>query len=491
MTMKQWIKIWVPRALLALAALALFCVLARVGWLYLRYNWTLVTFPYSVDYGEGPILDQVLRLAHFENIYARNLEAMPYTVSNYPPGYLVAQLPFAWIFGPAFWYGRAISSLSVLAAVLFIALTLYSITHDWLAAAAGGLTLFAVPYILHWSPFNRVDSLALGLSWAGLFVITRWPGTRKGLIWSAILLTAAIFTRQSSGLAAPFAAFIWLLYQKPRRRAFHLAAWVAGMGLAVFILISLITRGGFFFNIVTANVNRFNWETVQNYADAIWEHMPYFVVGSGLFLAGAVWLRVKSWWLAGPYLLGAALVSITIGKAGSNVNYLFELSAAFSLAAGALIAIPGKRWWLRIVPILALAWQIGTLYDWTEKDYFNWAYTRATEERAAIAQLQKAVHEVDGPVLADEFMGLVPLDGRKLYFQPFEFKQLAEAKVWNEDNFIQDIRDQKFAMILIYDPPSWNSFNERWTRRQQLSIAANYIETGRFADTIIYEPFEK
>jgi len=50
-----------------------------------------------------------------------------------------------------------------------------------------------------------------------------------------------------------------------------------------------------------------------------------------------------------PVLVGGTISAITIGKAGSNVNYLFEFSAGISLVAGALIAAPGKRfWWLKI-----------------------------------------------------------------------------------------------------------------------------------------------
>jgi hypothetical protein len=40
----------------------------------------------------------------------------------------------------------------------------------------------------------------------------------------------------------------------------------------------------------------------------------------------------QAWWLATPYLLASAASAVTIGKDGSNVNYLFELSAAWSLS---------------------------------------------------------------------------------------------------------------------------------------------------------------
>ena len=42
--------------------------------------------------------------------------------------------------------------------------------------------------------------------------------------------------------------------------------------------------------------------------------------------------------LAAPYALGAVLSALTIGKVGSNVNYLLELCAASSLAGGIVVA---------------------------------------------------------------------------------------------------------------------------------------------------------
>jgi hypothetical protein len=487
--MSKWENIGLPRILVGLAAIVLFIYIGRAAWLFARYNWNVIVFPYNVDYGEGPILDQVIRLAHFQNIYRKDLATPPYTISNYPPLYLLLQVPFAWSFGPAFWYGHAISFLSMLAAGLFIILTLQVLTGDWLSAAIGGFTLFAIPYILHWSPFCRVDSLALGLSMAGLYIVTRWSDQRRGLILSAVLLSATVYTRQSYALAAPFAAFVWLLRTPPRRKAFELALWTGGICLGLFLVLNILTGGGFYFNIVTANVNQFFWNTVQDYRHAIWEHMPYLVVGSLAFILLAVWWRVKSWWLVAPYLLGATLSAITIGKDGSNVNYLFELSAAFSLVAGAIIAASGRWWWLKAGLILLLAYQVNGLYGWTYQDYYRDVTRRVTDDRVMIEQLAKAVHEANGPVLADEFMGLVVLDGRPLVFQPFEFKQLAIAGLWNQKPFLDTIEKQEYGLILLYNPPSWDSRHARWTDEQLAAISSKYISVQNYADTLIYTPY--
>jgi hypothetical protein len=486
----MWQKVtkWLPRLALILAGLVIAWSLGRSLWMYLEYNWKTVTFPYSVDYGEGPVLDQVMRMAKFQNIYLPNPTQIPYTISNYPPLYHMVQVPFAWIFGPAYWYGRSISFLSILAAAVFIILTLQVITKDWLASVLGGATLLALPYILHWSPFCRVDSLALGVSWAGLFVLVRWPDNRQALILGAALLTAAIFTRQSYALAAPFAAFIWLVSQKPRLQAFKLAAWVAGMSLAAFLVLMLTSKGGFYFNIITSNVNQFYWNTVKDYAKAIWEHMPYLVISSGLFIVLAPFFHVRSWWLAAPYLLAGTASAVTIGKAGSNVNYLYEFSAGLAFMAGAILAAAGKKWWSKAILILLLAVQVAYIYPWTRDNWYQWVMSRVDNERATIGVLQNYVHDAEGPVLADEFMGLVVLDNRQLVFQPFEFKQLSIAEVWDETPFIQDLNAHKFDLILLYAPYSWDSRHERWTQNQLDAIGNNYRMVDIQAQTIVLKP---
>ena len=87
-----------------------------------------------------------------------------------------------------------------------------------------------------------------------------------------------------------------------------------------------------------------------------------------------------------PYLAGAVLSRLTIGKVGSNMNYLIELGAAVSLSLGAL-----------------LAWQ----------------------------RPRRAAYTVVAALLA--------LDGRPLHFQPFEMTQLAWAGRWDQRPFLHEI----------------------------------------------------
>ena len=74
-------KTWIPRLLVGIAALVALYFLGRSTLYFIYYNWKTDTFPYSVDYGEGPILDQVMRLSKFQNIYKTDIEHLPFTVA--------------------------------------------------------------------------------------------------------------------------------------------------------------------------------------------------------------------------------------------------------------------------------------------------------------------------------------------------------------------------------------------------------------------------
>ena len=161
-------------------------------------------------------------------------------------------------------------------------------THDWVAGVIGGLLLLAVPYVQYWSLLNRIDLLALVLSWAALFVLVRFADRRWGIALAAALLTASIFTRQSYALAAPFGGFVWLLVGRQWRKALQLALITGGAALGLFLLLNLLSWGGFYLNVVTANVNPFNWDTVQYHYEELYGN-GFFLILVALFFSAVGW----------------------------------------------------------------------------------------------------------------------------------------------------------------------------------------------------------
>ena len=469
----------------ATAMLLLFLSLATV--MFSVHAALAVFHPYPLDYGEAPLVDQAMRLAARQNIYRSDLSSPPYTISNYPPLYVLSLIPSVWLFGPNFWAGRAISLSCSLASATFLMLIIYAHTKDRVAAITTGMLFLSIPYVVGWSPLARVDMLALACSTGGLYLLARWPTARWSTIGSALLLVAAIYTRQSYALAAPLAAFVWLLTHD-WRRAVGLAAMVGGLALILFLILNALTRGGFYFNVVTANVNEFGIERLEWNLRRLRDAAPFLLLVGGAFLVLAPG-RVRLWPLLVPYLVGAALSSVTIGKIGSNVNYFLELSAALSLVAGAIVAWTHKHHWRRAVLLVLLTLQIGHLMQITLDEYAGRLRGRR-ESLKEIRELEEIVADADGPVLADEYMGLITLQGRPLYIQPFEVTQLANAGLWDQTPLIESIRDKEFPIIMIHYFPEYPVYKERWTPEMLSAITRAYVPAELLGDTRVYRPFE-
>jgi hypothetical protein len=455
--------------------------------LFLRHGWQALSFAYPLNYGEGPLLDQSVRLAAFENIYRTDLSAPPYVIANYPPLFMLAQVPFVWLFGPAMWYGRLISLVSVAAVALFVGLTLHALTRDRLASLAGALIFPAMPYVVRWSSLSRVDSLGLALSWAGLFIVARWPQKRWSVFVSALLLVAAVYTRQTYILAAPLAAFVWLASQGQRRRALQTAAIAGGACLLLFAVLNISTGEGFFLNTVTANLNDFRWERVSLNALGALLACPVLLLSSLALLLLTPRKGNGAWWLVAPYLIASIPTAVLVGKVGSDVNYLLELSAALGLATGAFIAWQRRRPRLRIALIALLAVQMLALTQ--SSRVASGLQNYVIDQRAEVAQLSRMVASADGPVLTDDYMGLLPERGKRIYFQPFEMTQLARDGDWDQRPFVENIANEKFPLIMIWSPPFAREIKQdRWTPRMLEEIRNHYERQGRIADMVIYQP---
>ncbi|UCC63153.1 MAG: glycosyltransferase family 39 protein [Anaerolineae bacterium] len=483
--MKRWLELLRPYVQDG-AEIMLLLFLAVAAVLYGLHVFLAVLHRYPLDYGEAPLVDQAMRLASGQNIYRADLSSPPYTVSNYPPLYPLALAPLVKLFGPSLVAGRLVSILCALASAFFLAQIVYVPSQDRTASLTTGLIFLAFPYVVGWSKLARVDLLALAFSTAGLYAAVRWPATRRGLVVSGLLLVAAIYTRQSYALAAPLAAFVWL-WAHDRRYAIALAALVGGLSLLFFLALNIVTGGGFFFNLVTANVNEFRLDQLERWLRDVGHAIPILLVLGGVFLFFA-FRRVKSWSLVVPYLIGALLSALTIGKIGSNVNYFLEFSAALSLVAGAFLVWSRERPWLRSAALILLALQVGLLMQATLRGPVESLKWRIKQPERYFTDLEWIVESADGPVLADEFMGILTLQDKLLYIQPFEVTQLANAGVWDQTPLLESIRRREFPAIFIHHFMSYPVYQERWTSEMLSATMENYVPTDFLADTIVYRP---
>lgn len=479
-----------PRSILDDGAKVMLLVLSVAALLLcLTYQFLAVTYRYPLDYGEAPLIDQAMRLASGQSIYRADISTPPYVISNYPPLYVLVLAGSVKLFGPAFSFivGRVVSMLSAWVSALCIAFIVNTATRDRFAALSAGLIFLAFPFVVYWSPLARIDLFALALSLSALTLVVARPiASKRRMIAAALLLVGAIFTRQSYALAAPLAAFVWL-WVHDRRRALSLAAMVGLSTLLLFMLFNWSTHGGFYFNIVTANVNEFDFERLRSHLRQFREaaFIPLFFGGLSVLLIRPLH---PLWPLTTAYLFGAALSALTIGKIGSNINYFLELCAAVSLAAGAVVAwsrshLTASGYRAALLVVLALG--VGRMMQITLRDYTQDLRGR----RAAIneiGRLNMLLAETPGPILADEYMGLLTLQGRRLTIQPFEVTQLVRLGKWNQAPLLDSIRKKEFAAIVIDNRPV---AKQRWTPEMLDMISSVYVLADVAAGSNVYKPF--
>jgi hypothetical protein len=475
----------------ACSRIILLFVLSIAALIFVYYQVQAITFQYPLDYGEAPLIDQAMRLILRDNIYRPDISSPPFTITNYPPIFVTLLSPFVQFFGPNFWAGRVISSLSALVTSASLALIVFHHTKDRFSSLVTGLVFLAFPYVVGWSSLSRIDLLALALSTLGLFIFSRWPHSRWTINVGGSFLVLAIFTRQSYALAAPFAAFVWLWSHK-WKRAIHLTIFVGIISALSFLILNLLSENGFTFNIITANVNEFGLERLKDHLSNLADNFPFLLLVGSLMLLLSPQRTAVGWFLA-PYLFGAFLSALTIGKIGSNINYFLELCAALSLSIGAMIAWLRKIQnpagvWIRTFFLLVLCWQIimMTQISINEGDAGHEYRSDRIEE---VHKIFDIVANSEGPVLADEYMGMITLQGRSLYIQPFEVTQLANAGIWDQTSLLEGIRNKKFPLILLHYFGGYDgALKERWTPEMLSAISANYYLYGKYAETHVLKP---
>jgi hypothetical protein len=194
------------------------------------------------------------------------------------------------------------------------------------------------------------------------------------------------------------------------------------------------------------------------------------------------------WTLVITFLVLAGISALNIGRAGANFNDLYPLLAALSLGGAALLAWAREHIWLRVAVTLLLAYQVYLFLGWAQQGFIDQLAGKLGNRRE-LDQLTQFVQDTPGPLLADEYMGLLPLNGRPIYFMPFEFKQLQEIGAWDQTALIQSIQNQEFPAVLLHLPRTWNfAIVTRWTPELRQAIYGSYEHARTLAESLIYLP---
>jgi hypothetical protein len=196
-----WVAVWISTA--------------AFGYLVVKR----VPHPAELDYIEGVMMDHIVRLSEARPIYVEpSLDFIPLA---YMPGFAFTASLLVHVFGAELWVPRLVSCGAMIVLAFLVAFIVRRETRSTSLAAAGAGLLFASFGVTGgYYDVARPDSLMLMLAISGVAIL-RFTSTPRGAWLSALVLTAAFFTKQH---AIWFAlAAVCHLYFTDRRRLTHFA----------------------------------------------------------------------------------------------------------------------------------------------------------------------------------------------------------------------------------------------------------------------------
>jgi hypothetical protein len=336
-TNSQSKALWtVSHVLLALALV----VLVFYFVVYVAYAVNLIRFPFDYDQGEGFELVDVMMFSQGRWPY-QDIEQYPFYGSIYPPLYHILLMPFAWLFGAEYWYGRLFSFLTTLVTATAIGYAVYreggKTPAARLIAVLSGLAFLSSNIVYHIGPLFRQHIPMFMFETLAIVVLARVnevENTRRRrwlLLLGVGLLLAAGYTKQLAAFTA-IAAFAFLFIRQPRRAV----VWGLGFGLvtgAIFLLINVSTNGHWWTQTITANVKDFLPDQAIGLFRLWFNLHGFLIVPALLYVLYEVYfarISIYSVWFVVVTLLNA----MAAGTWGAGDSYYATSVAAMCILSG-------------------------------------------------------------------------------------------------------------------------------------------------------------
>jgi hypothetical protein len=404
-----------------------------------------LAFPYDLNYGEGYVLNDAVRLARGQAIYV-DLQQFPMVRSPYPPLF-----PWLWsllipLTGPSFVGGRAIEVLSLIGIVALVTWNaLKTRAGVWPAVAATGLVV-ASPFVYQWAGYARVDVLALLLAIGGV-VAAQWVRGSRGLILAAILCGLALWAKQTA-ITAAFAVAVALMLRN-WREGFVFIALVALPSLAIGVVLNAASHGEFVRHVVMGNASN----PVLPVRAMIYVG-TFGVLHLVALSAGGWWLRRALVGQPSPiavYLPVALLASWSAGNGGSSVNYLIEPVLALALVVPfAWRALPAAS--ALAGPLFAVI-QLAILLHWPNA--FGTSYlaesaigrTPVAGDWAIGSEIDAIVRSTNGEIIAEP-AGFAVRNGRSVYVQPIDLRAEQLLGRWQPGPLVDALASGRFQRVI-------------------------------------------
>lgn len=464
-------------AALVLIALALLPRLQFFGQNVSRW----LNYPYFQAGSEGLMLSEAAIVRAGGSLYVP-LRPDLFISGPYPPLYYYL-LAWLWPAGQeaasGFFTGRLISLVAAFSVAIFIvALALLEsqkfsgdrkikIWQKWpglLAGLIAGSVFLSMPAVAVWAVRVRADMLMVAFQMVALALLAWKP--RGWPAFAAILPLALAFYTKHTGLAAPAAAFVFVLIQQGRdwRRSL---AWVGTLAGAIglpFILLNLLTANEFFLRLFPYHDLGRDDRNFARYLELFWqENAALVIMGLGLVLVALFWPvkqtlteRLANVPLSGWFLLFSLPLLWGMGVVGTDHNHFLPTEAAGCAAAGVLLgrwlALPAsnRARWLAFGALAGIWVQLAFCAIPAQRYEIEFRERPADYQRQ-LGQIVLNAANQPGPILSSEagFLALANRSADHYYYNDlFTLTALARQGRYSLEGLLQAVREKQFGVIL-------------------------------------------
>ncbi|MEO0227422.1 MAG: glycosyltransferase family 39 protein [candidate division WOR-3 bacterium] len=443
---------------------------------YFVESFIIITYPYQISYPEGFILNQSFIISQGLPIY-KDISEYPYLVVNYPPIYPFLCAIFVKLFGISFIWGRLITFISSILVGFLIYKFLQRETSKTIAIISA-LLFISSSYIYKNNPLCRVDMLGLFFSLCGLYLFLK--SNNIGL--PILFFLFGLYTKPTF-ISAPLAVAVFLFLNN-KKRALSFTALMVFFYLIIFFFLNHLTHGEFYKHNFVYNLNTFIFkQALKHY---IWMLQNHAI----LILFSLLYVFYSSSGKKPPvlviYFIISSIVALSVGKIGANMNYFFEMIALSCILTGLGLGKLRSEINERAYNYLSLGALSFQLILFAHMPYLTEPTATKLSRRVA-EQVSEIVANTDGEIISED-AGLLIKNKKNILFQPFEITQLANQKIWDQTQFINDIKNRRFSLIILFfDVDCWVD-EERLTSEMVEAIRAHYSVSRKIGEYYLYQP---
>ncbi len=484
-------ELWFRRGFILLSAIA--AVLLLCGLMLMLWAQNEFGPPESIIAAQSTMLAQDGTLYYDLNHY-------PYTVCAYMPVFYGLEAGLMHLGLAPVAAGRMISFTALLGIIALCWRILMLYTGDRTCAWTGVLLCTCTCLLLNWGTTGHVDTLALCITIGAFYQYSRYVirGERR-LVWAAILVILAFFTKQTM-LACP-ATLVLLLYLRNRRLAIRFAAATGTIVLVLVLGMNAASDGRFLANTFWANLNPFAIGKIN-------QHLQYLMIGAGQLILVTCAGAVRVWPSRGKDLLvylglAASVLALTAPKIGSDTNYQMETTVVLILCACLALhsleffphCFRGSKTWITLLQ-LPLAVHIILNVRMT-RNLLADRIVREQQFRRQVAALRPYLAD-GGRVLSTESNALLRV-GVRMEVEPLIYGILARAGRVDPEPLRRDIAAHAFSTIILFEdltrPREANPEIASLLPAQRVEIQNNYHPVqhipGPYLNGIyVYKPTE-